>query len=587
MHAALARRAGRGGCAGRDLSDVATPQAARDRRRRVRPDVIFHLASHVTGSAASRPSSLRWSQSRQHRQRPAARPRAGCSRVVLAGSLEEPGDEPSRSPVSPYAAAKSAATAYGRCSAASTALRRAPAGLHGLRARPGDETKLVPYVITSLLRERRRGCRAAPAGGLGLRRRRGRRVPRGGRVRQRGWGDARRRLRRAASVRDDRRADRPTDGTGVEPEFGALPTGPHERVRVADVGRDRRKLSGGRRRRRSRRGSARDDRVVLAQGDSEMRVLVTGHHGYIGSVLAPLLQRRSRRRRPRHVLLPRLRLRGRAQVEPPRTRRPRRRAVGSRGLRRDRPPRGALERSSRRSQPELTYEINRAERSRSLARRRRRVSAGSCSRRRARMYGAAEPDEALDEEAALRPLTPYAESKVRRGRAAGARRRRTSPRSRCGTRPSTASRLACGSTSCSTTSSPGPTRPGRSGSERRLVVAAARPRPGRRAATVRAARRPRGVVRGEAFNIGSTRRTTGSASWRRSSTTAPGVRRIDVCRGRVPDPRSYRVDFSKFASPFRSLAWSGRPSVGRKLAIGVRVGGASRSTNSRVTGTSG
>ena len=41
-----------------------------------------------------------------------------------------------------------------------------------------------------------------------------------------------------------------------------------------------------------------------------MRVLVTGHHGFIGSVLAPVLVRGGARRgRPRHLLLPGLRLR--------------------------------------------------------------------------------------------------------------------------------------------------------------------------------------------------------------------------------------------------------------------------------------
>ena len=49
-----------------------------------------------------------------------------------------------------------------------------------------------------------------------------------------------------------------------------------------------------------------------------MRVLVTGNHGYIGSVLAPLLAGGTRRDRPRHVLLPRLRLRRRVEWIPTR-----------------------------------------------------------------------------------------------------------------------------------------------------------------------------------------------------------------------------------------------------------------------------
>ena len=84
-----------------------------------------------------------------------------------------------------------------------------------------------------------------------------------------------------------------------------------------------------------------------------MRVLVTGHLGYIGSVLAPLA------RAAGHdvvgldtVPLPRLRLRRRAGTAlPGAQRRPRRRAGRARGLRRDRPPRRALERPARGPRP--------------------------------------------------------------------------------------------------------------------------------------------------------------------------------------------------------------------------------------------
>ena len=87
---------------------------------------------------------------------------------------------------------------------------------------------------------------------------------------------------------------------------------------------------------------------------------------------------------------------------------------------------------------------------------RRFVFASSCS-----MYGASGTDDALDEEAPLRPLTPYAESKVRPKRACGALPTRASLRSRCATRRSTAPRPGCDSTSCSTTWRRGPIRPGR------------------------------------------------------------------------------------------------------------------------------
>jgi UDP-glucose 4-epimerase len=136
-------------------TDVCDTQATLALVRNVKPDVIFHLASHVSGSRgldAVLPTLHANLVSTVNVLLGAAE--TGCRRIVLAGSLEEPDSEdPQPVPVSPYAAAKYAASAYGRM-------------FHSLHGVPvvmlrlfmvygpgqGDETKLVPYVITSLLR---------------------------------------------------------------------------------------------------------------------------------------------------------------------------------------------------------------------------------------------------------------------------------------------------------------------------------------------------------------------------------------------------------------------------------------------------
>ena len=133
--------------------DVSDTEAARALVADVKPDLIFHLASHVSGSrdlSAIVPTVRANFLSTVNLLLAAAE--LGCSRFVLAGSLEEPDDE-EPTPVSPYAAAKFAGGAYARM------FHR----LHGVPVvllrifmvyGPGqkDETKLVPYVITSLLR---------------------------------------------------------------------------------------------------------------------------------------------------------------------------------------------------------------------------------------------------------------------------------------------------------------------------------------------------------------------------------------------------------------------------------------------------
>jgi UDP-glucose 4-epimerase len=133
-----------------DLSDA----GATDRLvQRIRPDAVFHLASHVSGDRALGvvASTLRDNLVATVNLLTAAAD-AGGTRVVLAGSMEEAlPDDPA--PSSPYAAAKTAATAYAQ-------LFDQLYGLPVVNLRvfmvygPGqrDGTKLVPYVISSLLR---------------------------------------------------------------------------------------------------------------------------------------------------------------------------------------------------------------------------------------------------------------------------------------------------------------------------------------------------------------------------------------------------------------------------------------------------
>lgn len=156
------------GFAGFTRGDLAAPETARALVEEARPELVVHLASHVTGARdlgavlptfqgnlASTVALL------------VAAQEGGCRRVVLAGSLEEPepGPEaPSPVPASPYAAAKGAAGAYAR-------MFHTLYGTPVVSARvfmvygPGqrDLAKLVPYVTLALLRGER------PALGPGLR----------------------------------------------------------------------------------------------------------------------------------------------------------------------------------------------------------------------------------------------------------------------------------------------------------------------------------------------------------------------------------------------------------------------------------
>jgi nucleoside-diphosphate-sugar epimerase len=134
-----------------DLTDLA---AVRTVIARVAPDVVFHLAGHVTGSqelAQVEPTFASNLASTVHLLTAVAE--TGRSRVVLAGSMQEPDqDEPAGVPCSPYAASKWAGGAYARMFQALYGQRiviARPMMVYG----PGqwDLAKLLPYVTTSLL----------------------------------------------------------------------------------------------------------------------------------------------------------------------------------------------------------------------------------------------------------------------------------------------------------------------------------------------------------------------------------------------------------------------------------------------------
>lgn len=119
----------------------------------VRPEVVYHLASHVAGARAAElmlPTFRANLASTVHLL--AALAGRDCCRLFLqAGSLEEPEDAEA-TPSSPYAAAKWAAAAYGRMAQALYDLPFVRARLFMVYG-PGqwDLAKLVPYTILSLL----------------------------------------------------------------------------------------------------------------------------------------------------------------------------------------------------------------------------------------------------------------------------------------------------------------------------------------------------------------------------------------------------------------------------------------------------
>ena len=135
-----------------DLIDTAATEAL---IRRVRPDLVAHLASEVSGGR-DRDLIVPMLQSNLVATVNVmlAADAAGCRRVVLAGSMEEPDfGQGDALPQSPYAAAKWAAHAYARLFHAVYELPVVHLRLFMVYG-PGqrDLRKLVPYVTVSLLR---------------------------------------------------------------------------------------------------------------------------------------------------------------------------------------------------------------------------------------------------------------------------------------------------------------------------------------------------------------------------------------------------------------------------------------------------
>lgn len=134
-------------------ADLTAPDACDEIVRAVDPEVILHLAGHVTGDrglGAVLPAFR--ANLAVTVDLLVAAAEHGVGRIVLAGSLEEPEpDDPV--PSSPYAAAKWAGSAYARMLHALYDLPVVSLRIFMVYgpAQP-DTEKLVPYVIRSLLR---------------------------------------------------------------------------------------------------------------------------------------------------------------------------------------------------------------------------------------------------------------------------------------------------------------------------------------------------------------------------------------------------------------------------------------------------
>lgn len=134
--------------------DLAETDFVKDLFEAFRPNVVFHLASHVTGSRSRDvvlPTLRSNLVSAVHVLTMSEKHDVG--RVVLAGSLEEPDSSESNPiPCSPYAASKWAASAYGRMFHRLYDLSVTVARIFMVYGPgPQDQNKLVPYTIRSCI----------------------------------------------------------------------------------------------------------------------------------------------------------------------------------------------------------------------------------------------------------------------------------------------------------------------------------------------------------------------------------------------------------------------------------------------------
>ncbi len=137
-------------------ADLAIPGESERVLAGARPEIVFHLASLVTGKRELDfvlPAFQANLESTVRLLAAASAPQTSCRRIVVAGTMEEPERNSAEAPGSPYAVAKAAATLYSR-------FFHSLYGTPVVMARifmvygPGqvDHTKVVPYSILSALR---------------------------------------------------------------------------------------------------------------------------------------------------------------------------------------------------------------------------------------------------------------------------------------------------------------------------------------------------------------------------------------------------------------------------------------------------
>lgn len=138
--------------------DLGVPGAATEIVAEVSPDIVYHLASYVSGTRELQAvlPTFHANLASTVYLLDALAASGSCRRILQTGSLEEPEPgEPAVTPASPYAAAKWAASTYGRMF---HHLYQTPVVLARLFMVYGpaqrDLSKLVPYVTLSLLQGR-------------------------------------------------------------------------------------------------------------------------------------------------------------------------------------------------------------------------------------------------------------------------------------------------------------------------------------------------------------------------------------------------------------------------------------------------